>query len=58
MVHLAQFVVGLDAKCPHEMLHVQLVSTAGAVAFLLGEPYVFSRNVERGDRREFAGKIN
>ena len=59
VIHLAQFVVGLDAQCPHKMLHVELIGTARAFAFLLGEPDVFSRNVgERGDRREFAGRIN
>lgn len=39
VVHLAQLAVGPDdAQRPHEMLHVALVSTAGAFAFLLGEP--------------------
>ena len=39
MVHLAQLAVGLDdVQRPHEMLHVDLVSTAGAIFFLLGEP--------------------
>jgi hypothetical protein len=50
VVHLAQPVVGLDVQRPHEMLHVELVSTAGAFAFLLGEPDFLLADVgEPGD---------
>jgi len=52
VVHLAQFVVGRDVKRAHEMLHVELVGAAGALAFLLGEPDVFLGDVGKlGDGR-------
>ena len=51
VVHIAQLVIGPNHQRPHEMLHVELVSTAGAFAFLLGEPDVLFGNVgERGDQ--------
>jgi hypothetical protein len=41
------------------MLHVELVSTAGALAFLFGELDFFFGDVgERGDWRQCAGRVN
>ena len=59
VIHLAQLVVRPHMKRAHKVLHVELVSTAGAFAFLLGEPDVFFGNLgERGDRRKFTGRVN
>ena len=59
MVNFAELVVGRDMWRSHEVLHVQLVSTAGARALLLGEPDLFFGNVgERGYRRQCAGRVN
>lgn len=59
MVHLAQLVIGSNHERAHEMLDIELVCAAGALAFLLGEPDVFFGNVgERRDRRQCAGRVN
>lgn len=44
VVHLAQLFRRRDVQRLHEVLHVELVRTAGALAFLLGEPDFFFGN--------------
>lgn len=49
---LAQLVVGTNRERAHEVLDIELVSTAGAFAFLLDEPDFFFGDVgEFGERR-------
>jgi len=46
-------------RCPHEVLHVELVCAACARAFLLGEPDFFFGDVGKRDyRRQCAGRVN
>src|SRR5262249_24167491 len=59
VVHLSKLDIALDAERLHEVLHVELVSTAGAFAFLLREPDLLLGNLrKRIDLRQLASRIN
>jgi len=57
VIHFTQLIVGRDMESPHKVLHVELVSTAGASAFLLGEPnFLFGDVGEPCEGRQSAGE--